>query len=80
MDKLYRVWSYLKQLHSDSDNDTKQVTVYVLISKAIFLFYREEIRNLQTNLDYLSNRFTQSQLSPSINKGTNVKTVAAKTT
>lgn len=35
MDKLYRVWSYLKQLHFDSDDE--QVTV-ILVFKAIFCF------------------------------------------
>lgn len=60
MNKLQHVWTLLKQTHSTTEDDLIQV-----IFNGVFLIfkicYREEIRELQANLDYLSSRVNHTQ-------------------
>lgn len=67
MDRLSSIWRLLKMLlHENSDGEKVVFSNCVCFS---LFFYREEIRELQSNLDYLSSRFSQSQYVPTSDRG-----------
>lgn len=73
MIRLDNIWTYMKQLMNgqiENKDDGQVVMLYGVVLMCFVLFYREEIRELQTNLEYLRNKFSQSQFPSSNFKGT----------
>lgn len=70
MIRLESIWDYLKRLNADANTEEDKQVSFSQFFLTGSVVYREEIQQLQTNLEFLNSRvLSQTQLSPNYHQG-----------